>query len=629
VDAGDNFGASVAIDGSTVIVGAPGYGPLEEGGAFLFERSAPPVGRGGGPQWLERATLQPPNPDAGSLFGASVALQDGLALVGAPDEDVGTAENAGIVHLFEGQGSIWEWIMRLASPAPEFQGQFGTALALDGARIVVGAPNEGPTPTRGLEGPGAAHLFVRAGGSWIFRTSFERDAQAPGIFGDAVAVSGQHAAVGDPWYNLPTRGCCSDQGQTAFFTVSDECLDPLAVNVTKSLIYPQLPPALDEASPFDFLEATDPAFRDVPSIATGGVPLFLESTGAIRTPFGTSISLSASSLLATAPGHDASFYGPVSVGAGASVIAGSTLTNAQSLSLLGGTLAPLAGVSNPGAIIGFGQIDASVRNPGSVTVQADLVVTGDYANAGLPTIQSGTLTVLGELTNTGSIVGDAESTRGESAGLFADAGLVSGAGAILMLPNGSTLTVGGDADCAIDDNDRFDLATSTVRMAGVGGTQRMESMSADIGADPAGLDRTMNGHYPLGALRVGPTPTTVSIVDAHDNDGAGQGGCEAVYVGQLRIDAGATLLTGGCRVYYQSLVLNGDVDDPGNLVQISASCGVADLAEPLGELNFSDVFAFLVAFGSMGPAADLAAPFGVFDFSDVFAFLVAFGAGCP
>ncbi len=58
-------------------------------------------------------------------------------------------------------------------------------------------------------------------------------------------------------------------------------------------------------------------------------------------------------------------------------------------------------------------------------------------------------------------------------------------------------------------------------------------------------------------------------------------------------------------------------------------CNIADFAEPLGVLDFSDVLAFLTAFGSQNPAADLAPPTGVFDFTDVIAFLGAFGAGCP
>jgi hypothetical protein len=62
---------------------------------------------------------------------------------------------------------------------------------------------------------------------------------------------------------------------------------------------------------------------------------------------------------------------------------------------------------------------------------------------------------------------------------------------------------------------------------------------------------------------------------------------------------------------------------------VSEGCNAADLAEPFGVLDFSDVVAFLGAFGAMDSAADLAAPTGVFDFSDVVAYLGLFGGGCP
>ena len=68
---------------------------------------------------------------------------------------------------------------------------------------------------------------------------------------------------------------------------------------------------------------------------------------------------------------------------------------------------------------------------------------------------------------------------------------------------------------------------------------------------------------------------------------------------------------------------------PGQVIPAPAGCNDADLAEPLGSLDFSDVAAFLGAFASMSPEADLAPPMGVFDFSDVAAFLASFGAGCP
>ncbi len=58
-------------------------------------------------------------------------------------------------------------------------------------------------------------------------------------------------------------------------------------------------------------------------------------------------------------------------------------------------------------------------------------------------------------------------------------------------------------------------------------------------------------------------------------------------------------------------------------------CNPADLAEPFGTLDFSDVLAFLTGFAAMDPAVDYAPPFGTWDFSDVLAFLTDFGDGCP
>ena len=62
---------------------------------------------------------------------------------------------------------------------------------------------------------------------------------------------------------------------------------------------------------------------------------------------------------------------------------------------------------------------------------------------------------------------------------------------------------------------------------------------------------------------------------------------------------------------------------------INAGCNEADVAEPYGVLDFSDVVSFLGAFDLGDSIADLAEPFGTFDFSDVVAFLAAFGSGCP
>ncbi len=65
------------------------------------------------------------------------------------------------------------------------------------------------------------------------------------------------------------------------------------------------------------------------------------------------------------------------------------------------------------------------------------------------------------------------------------------------------------------------------------------------------------------------------------------------------------------------------------LVMDLATRSIADLAPPIGTLDFSDVIAFLTAFGAGDSAADLAEPLGEHDFSDVLAFLLAFAEACP
>ncbi len=79
----------------------------------------------------------------------------------------------------------------------------------------------------------------------------------------------------------------------------------------------------------------------------------------------------------------------------------------------------------------------------------------------------------------------------------------------------------------------------------------------------------------------------------------------------------------------RAAIVPAPMGDGASIIVLDPGCNEADLAEPFGVLDFTDVLAFLGAFSAMDPAADLAAPFGVFDFSDVIAFLGAFGSGCP
>jgi len=88
-DSSDIFGDAVAIAGATVVVGAPfedanGSGPADNsaeyaGAAYVFVRT--------GSAWIQQAYLKPSNTESNDTFGASVAIDSATLLVGAPGED--------------------------------------------------------------------------------------------------------------------------------------------------------------------------------------------------------------------------------------------------------------------------------------------------------------------------------------------------------------------------------------------------------------------------------------------------------------------------------------------------------------------------------------------------------------
>ncbi|MBZ0171672.1 MAG: hypothetical protein K8E66_04765 [Phycisphaerales bacterium] len=64
-------------------------------------------------------------------------------------------------------------------------------------------------------------------------------------------------------------------------------------------------------------------------------------------------------------------------------------------------------------------------------------------------------------------------------------------------------------------------------------------------------------------------------------------------------------------------------------VAAGTGCNPADLADPIGVLDLTDISAFIAAFVSGDQGADLADPIGVLDLNDITAFIAAFSGGCP
>jgi len=289
--------------------------------------------------------------------------------------------------------------------------------------------------------------------------------------------------------------------------------------------------------------------------------------------------------------------------------------NAGSAVLLGVTLFADQLVNDvDGTLIAYGEIIADVLNDGSATFTADTLVVGDYTNNGTTNVQGGTLTILGSLINNGTIVGDvASDSASRSAsnnGLSVSGDYISGPTASIRMPDSTwTVKVGGNFDVAIEDHQRYDMATAKLSISPSSSeVKTFELMSTDIGADPSGLDRSLPGHFPIGTLHIGPG-ASVQLVDVHDNDTLGQASCEALYVRELSIESGAVLNTGSCKVYYVHLTGLPAVDDPANLRQIVILPGDADGD---GQVNLQDHRSFVDCL--TGPGGGLLPNCAVFDF---------------
>jgi hypothetical protein len=176
---GDWFGSAVATDGFTVIVGArgsldnsfPGPGALP-GAAHVFFSFGIPL-----------FTLTAIDGEPGDQFGNSVAASDGTFLVGAPgDSDDGT--QSGSVYVFDGSTQLFKLT---ASDAAMFDG-FGISVAISGDIAIIGAWGDS-------DRAGAAYIFDVTTGQELFKLTAS-DAAAGDQFGFNVAISGSTALVG-------------------------------------------------------------------------------------------------------------------------------------------------------------------------------------------------------------------------------------------------------------------------------------------------------------------------------------------------------------------------------------------------------------------------------------------------
>lgn len=130
----DGFGAAVDISGDTALVGAPGDSAPSlpgAGSAYVFSRS--------GSGWTEQAHVLASDAGQYDAFGAAVAMQGATAVIGAPNHRVGIFDRAGEADVFGRSGSSWLQRERLIARDNPDAASYGWAVALDGSTLLIGA----------------------------------------------------------------------------------------------------------------------------------------------------------------------------------------------------------------------------------------------------------------------------------------------------------------------------------------------------------------------------------------------------------------------------------------------------------------------------------------------------------
>ncbi|KAA3645690.1 MAG: sortase [Chloroflexi bacterium] len=186
-DANDLFGIDVDIDGNTIVIGAVGEDPNttdNAGAAYVFKRL--------GGVWYQQAKLVASDFDEEDSFGTSVAIDGFTIVVGAPDHDDGVFVDMGAAYIFQQNGSQWDQQIKLGPVIPSFSHLFGTSVAIDSRRVVVGATMVNPLGS----GTGTAYVFD-GNRNWKFEAQLiAEDGRSGDNFGNEVAISGDTAVVG-------------------------------------------------------------------------------------------------------------------------------------------------------------------------------------------------------------------------------------------------------------------------------------------------------------------------------------------------------------------------------------------------------------------------------------------------
>ena len=224
-EAGDWFGAGIALFGDTLVVNArtedsaatgidgtqTDNSATDSGAIYVFTRASG--------VWTQQAYLKASDTNADARFGYWVDLEGDTLVVGAPLSD-----STGTVYVFTRTGGVWSQQAALKASNARAGDWFGSSVAVSGDTVVVGARFE-DSGAQGIDGnqadssapdSGAAYVFTRTGGVWTQQAYVKAsNTRAGHRFGFSVDLSGNTLIVGAPSEDSAATGIDGDQADTS------------------------------------------------------------------------------------------------------------------------------------------------------------------------------------------------------------------------------------------------------------------------------------------------------------------------------------------------------------------------------------------------------------------------------
>jgi hypothetical protein len=208
----DLLGSSVAVEGDTLVAGAPHRDACDKpdctgavGMAYIFTRSEG--------VWTQAKELTSASQHYLALFGMNVAISGTTIAVAAPgqrvptvndDGSTSTKNQGGMIELWTKGPMNWNYATEIVAPDLQSGDYTGTGLALSGSNMILGAPGN-------LDGssarPGRVFVYTGSGSTWTHQITLMADDGVGGDgFGRGVAYASDLVVVGAPQHDLAGAG---------------------------------------------------------------------------------------------------------------------------------------------------------------------------------------------------------------------------------------------------------------------------------------------------------------------------------------------------------------------------------------------------------------------------------------